>query len=696
MDEVRAIRINTPETWQDMAMSLENIQITEEGISIPLEMNYVFREDLDTGIHDSTELQDIRDIVLDECENIYIVDGQKAGIYKYDRFSGITEMVVSCDGNLPVAPESPSGIALDRDTIYIASSPEDRVPSVIAYSRMNFQVKWISSLEEAESIRDITAGPEGKIYVLTEKTVVVLNRGGEVVRSFPLSRKRDPSDIAVSPTGKIFVLDSLEGISIHTFDRDGGYQRLRVPTPYKGFIPSGLSISIDGRLFIGERESPHAFRTIYRIEFSKTPVIIPLWTYRDTTRRLINDRKGNIYIINGAGDKLSVLEYRQVISSDSNGNYRGEYISFCIDSHRMNTPWHRFSMEGEFPEGTRIRFLYRVSDAYMEPPEVFGLQESEWTDALPGDASGQGREKREGLFLNNNKGRYLWFKLILTGTAEASTAVRTLNLYYPRMAYTEMLPALYREDPSSGDFIERFLSIFESLIYETDYEIAHISRYMDALGAPPEYLDWLGRWLSMRFHDLLTAEQKRNLLTRAMELYKMRGTCQGIEEIVRIITGHSPFVVEKISVEDHPGETCEPDELALTWCECQRDTIFGPSPDATVKCGEREIKLSELLYGKDPFSFCVFLKERVTPQLLSVIKEMIEDFKPAHTSASIKELEPWFYLDGHTYLGINTVLNRGVFILEEAVIGRDTILKDLEECAQVSRKARIGIDFNII
>jgi hypothetical protein len=56
-------------------------------------------------------------------------------------------------------------------------------------------------------------------------------------------------------------------------------------------------------------------------------------------------------------------------------------------------------------------------------------------------------------------------------------------------------------------------------------------------------------------------------------------------------------------------------------------------------------------------------------------------------------LEPWFYLDMHTYLGVNTTLTKPSFILgKTSVIGRDTVLYDREEAGQVARKSRIGID----
>jgi hypothetical protein len=121
--------------------------------------------------------------------------------------------------------------------------------------------------------------------------------------------------------------------------------------------------------------------------------------------------------------------------------------------------------------------------------------------------------------------------------------------------------------------------------------------------------------------------------------------------------------------------------------------LFFPSDKTTVgNLGKRP--LTEALFGKDPFCFCVFLTDPTfNADTIDAIKRIIEDQKPAHTCYGLKVLEPWFYLDMHTYLGVNTTLTKPSFILgKTSVIGRDTVLYDREEAGQVARKSRIGID----
>ena len=274
MQEIKAIRINTPNKWLSFKSDSKNLLINEDGLTIEKEWIYKSKEKI------PFEEKDIKDIALDECENIYLIDGKTKIIYKYDRYFSHIEKIVSCDEKLPIEISSPSGIAIDRDTIYITDSPKKDSSSVIAFSRFSLQIKWILHLKDIKSIRDIAIGSDKVIYVLTEKNVIGLNRGGEKVRTLQpddLNAMKDPSDIAISKEGGIYILDrKLEventhsWLIIHSFETSGNYKKIRVLTPFKynEFTPSGLSVSNDGNLFIGEKEGE--YNTIYKVEKKKT------------------------------------------------------------------------------------------------------------------------------------------------------------------------------------------------------------------------------------------------------------------------------------------------------------------------------------------------------------------------------------------------------------------------------------------
>jgi hypothetical protein len=75
------------------------------------------------------------------------------------------------------------------------------------------------------------------------------------------------------------------------------------------------------------------------------------------------------------------------------------------------------------------------------------------------------------------------------------------------------------------------------------------------------------------------------------------------------------------------------------------------------------------------------------------MQRIIDTEKPAHTVGCLQVLEPWFNLDRHTYLGINTVLTKPQFILEKtSVLARDTAIYEKEPGGRVGEKSRADID----
>ncbi len=695
LNKISVIRINTKRAWQDFELLSDNLMFTDNGISLKKTYTYVFGREITGNLP-----LDIRDIAVDECDNIYIISGKERYIYKYDRFIGTIEKLGCRDGQLPVKLNSPAGIGIDKDTIYVADTVTEesgRYARIIALSRINLQMKWILEKKEDGScikpIIDMTTGPDGNIYLLEEElnNVLILNRGGEIIEALTNPEIEHPTDLAVSNAGTVYILDNSK---IHFFTKTDNYiyQKREIKNLDKDFSPSGLSVNSQEEIFIGEAGPSTELKTIHTV--AEDGSLSPLWSYRGATRRIINDSTGNIYIINDEGNRLCFLEHKKVVARNSQDQFIGYFISKPINSYAIETAWHRFLIDGKFRKGTQIKFLYYTSDNLLDDESIKNLSDEDWNNGLQGDASLQGEKKREGLFLKNSKGQYLWFKIYLLGNEEDSPETKSVNLYFPRTAYIEYLPALYREDPISKDFLERFLSIFESLLYETDFSIENISRYFDALGSPPEFLDWLGSWLSATFDQNWTDDQKRRFILKAVDLYRKRGTRAGMEEVIELFLQQKPYIIENFQRKYSKVRQQDIISADNSTFDSEKDILFFPPEEATVKKKDgQEVPLADVLYGKEPFCFCVLLKERIDDSTYRAVKNIINDFKPAHTCYGLKMLEPWFYLDMHTYLGVNTVLNRSSFILEESsIIGRDTLLQDIEEAGQVSKKSRIGID----
>ena len=110
----------------------------------------------------------------------------------------------------------------------------------------------------------------------------------------------------------------------------------------------------------------------------------------------------------------------------------------------------------------------------------------------------------------------------------------------PASIYLRDLPIIYQED----DFIGRFLLIFESIWEPLEQRQDHIAMYFDPRTCPEPFLGWLGGWLALSLNDGWPESRKRLLVERAMDLYRARGTTDGLRQMIEVCTGLSPEIEE--------------------------------------------------------------------------------------------------------------------------------------------------------
>jgi phage tail-like protein len=128
----------------------------------------------------------------------------------------------------------------------------------------------------------------------------------------------------------------------------------------------------------------------------------------------------------------------------------------------------------------------------------------------------------------------------------------------PMSAYLRDLPIIYQDD----DFIGRFLLIFESIWEPLEQRQDQIAMYFDPRTCPEPFLPWLAGWLALSLDEGWPESRKRLLVARAMELYRARGTTDGLRQMIEVCTGLSPEIEEvagepfvfRVTVADPPGD----------------------------------------------------------------------------------------------------------------------------------------------
>lgn len=227
----------------------------------------------------------------------------------------------------------------------------------------------------------------------------------------------------------------------------------------------------------------------------------------------------------GTIDGLSIRKDSGLEPLDRDGSYTSEPLDSGIDDCR----WHRIVLDADIPDNSTITISFYSSER-EEAAETWSRK-----IVFKGGA-------RDAL-VQTPPGRCLRLRIDLHREGEESPVMRQAKIYYPGHSYLRYLPPLYQEDPASKEFLARFLSLFESVMYEREEKISEIPTCFDPMATPEEFLPWLASWLSLDLYEPIR-DKNRELILRAAELYKEKGTASGIASLATLLTGKRCCVKE--------------------------------------------------------------------------------------------------------------------------------------------------------
>ena len=255
---------------------------------------------------------------------------------------------------------------------------------------------------------------------------------------------------------------------------------------------------------------------------------------------------------------------------------QGELWTPVLDGREPACVWHRLMLDACIPPGTAVDVYTRTSDDWRELTLVEWLSPAErralgapaegaaaapetgdpvvaddlapWQPEpapilrgdgpelpyLPREDRVAGRGTWELLF-QRARGRYLQVRLVLRGNGSGTPRVRALRAWFPRFSYLEQyLPAVYREDPTSASFLDRFLANVEGTFTVIEDRAAAAQVLFDVASAPPDALDWLASWLGVALDPSWEDDRRRLFIAHAMEFFAMRGTVRGVQLALRL------------------------------------------------------------------------------------------------------------------------------------------------------------------
>ncbi|NTU43814.1 MAG: hypothetical protein HGA78_12355, partial [Nitrospirales bacterium] len=384
---------------------------------------------------------------------------------------------------------------------------------------------------------DIAVNREGELYVLDAKTerIYRFDRKGEFLSSFGEQRIKGPVSIAVGREEAVYVA-CRDGFL--RFSREGQY------TGGGGFSGMGTPVIITadglGGHMLNDRGEVYGFDDDglstgkVRLPEDAGPVV---WIFADGCGRLYAGTATGVFVL---------------VSEGSFTREKGFYYSKTLDSGTTGNRWHRLALKADIPADTAVDIYSHTSDDETLKDLVDGIigdpgkpieeKASLIDSAIPW---GEPEKSPKDMLFRGREGRFLWLKLSLATYNDAAAPVlREMKVFSPRISYLSYLPAIYQEDPASRDFLERFLSIFESVFYELESDISNVTRYFDPDKTPPEFLRWLASWVNIAIEDDWKEETKRAFIKEAASLYTAKGTIEGISRFISLYTGKEPVILE--------------------------------------------------------------------------------------------------------------------------------------------------------
>ncbi len=104
----------------------------------------------------------------------------------------------------------------------------------------------------------------------------------------------------------------------------------------------------------------------------------------------------------------------------------------------------------------------------------------------------------------------------------------------------EMLPAVYQED----EFVQAWMTGLDEVLAPVIWTIDSFESYLDPHTAPLDFVEYLSTWVGVELDETWPDASKRAMVSRAIGLFRIRGTVAGLREHVAIYAGVEPEIEE--------------------------------------------------------------------------------------------------------------------------------------------------------
>jgi phage tail-like protein len=642
----------------------------------------------------------------------------------------------------PVLHE-PRGLAVDFDNrLFIAESAAKRILIFDLWSHRLIHRIFVSGHPLDLAIKGSVV-----IAVLASPAALVELETNTKPRPLQLpSGITNPSRVAVSPDGEIFVLDN-------ACSNTARVVCLTRPRIFEGIDDLHFATDIEflsGSILVIARRPKEDFLQ-YRIGANTIEKMPPLKA-RDY------DGQG---IVRTPDDRIGFFTrqgFRHAVAARVRYKPIGRVITYRLDSGEFRTVWGRLFLDACIPKDTDIRVACVAAD---DPPEdedtlprrlpenvteatilrpdlsppmpplslvptniVWRLHRRESGRELPFSPRAQNDEfQTYEIPVLTGPGRYLWVALELTGNTRFTPRLRSLRAEYPAHDYLRRLPKIFSreeqllsllslqepsqerlqqlptkvfsQDEQISSFLHRYLAIFDGFMSELDGPATARHALLDPAATPAEVLAWLSGFVGLVLDERWPVSVQRAIIAEAAWLFRFRGTVPGLTRFLVLYTGARVFLIEKFRLRGIGtiGEGEGPESRSILGAGfrvggaiAQQDfnPISGSVEDAFETHAHR---------------FSVIISAVLSAEQLDVVRRILDVHRPAHTLVDICTVDAGIRVGQRLHVGLTSIIGRAggfstlqtgsSFLGRGSIIGRPDAGTRLES-SRLGKDSRVG------
>jgi phage tail-like protein len=505
-----------------------------------------------------------------------------------------------------------------------------------------------------------------------------------------------PVRVAAGRDGSFHVLQEGKG-TVVVLDADGRFREVvKEPSQLAGhFAPAAIAVDDEGTIYLAD----HASDCVHLVCRARDGTAVhrgPWRGFAGALDAMAFDPHGNAILCEARTRRVSRAVPTAGFESD------GVYYSEPLDSRIPRCTWHRVSLTTRVAPGTRVLVHTLTSESPKPMAEVLTLPESRWGTSQVHAVEGEGEWD---CLIGSPPGRYCWLRLTLVGNGQDTPVVRDASVYYPRASSIRWLPAIYREDPTSADFLERFLSIFDRVRDGIGDCVTDFAALLDPRSAPVDdrgdFLAWLASWLDLALDRHWPIGARRRLVREAHRLYALRGTPAGLVLHLEIYLGRTPQILEHFRLRRW---------LFVDYARlAQRSALWGSDIVKRLQLNE-QVGIGEgvLMDSDDPLrdpwhvlahrcTVVVPFAGEPTAAQRQTVERIVAMSTPAHVETTVRLVAPRLRVGVQSFIGVDTLVGvypSGVHA-GQGRLGRGTVLSPSpDEVApptmRVGIRARIG------